>query len=151
MRARDAGGTWGPVTASFLNIVAPGVQQVAEAEPNDFVGNAQPVAHMPALVSGSIAYADEESADADHYRVNVAPGQTFTAVLTSNAESDYNLELLDNKGRVIGSSIQPAGQVDTVRIGKRTALDRSYIVRVVYAGGGVGPTLGTYTLSLTQP
>ena len=151
VRARDAGGTWGPVTASFLNIVAPGVQQVAEAEPNDFVGNAQPVAHMPALVSGSIAYADEESADADHYRVNVAPGQTFTAVLTSNAESDYNLELLDNKGRVIGSSIQPAGQVDTVRIGKRTALDRSYIVRVVYAGGGVGPTLGTYTLSLTQP
>jgi len=151
VQARDAGGTWGPVTAAFLNIVPPGTLQLAEVEPNDFVSNAQPVPQLPALVSGYIATADEESSDSDHFRITLAAGQSFTAALTSNAGSDYNLELLDGVGRVIGSSIQPAGQVDTLRTTNRSAFDKRYVVRVVYASGGVGPTQGTYTLALTQP
>ena len=151
VRARDTGGTWGPVAASFLNIVAPGVLQLAEVEPNDFLSNAQPVPQLPALVSGSIAHADAETSDADHFRVTLQPGQSFTAALTSPAGADYNLELLDGVGRVIGTSIQPEGRVDTLRTSNRTAFGRHYFVRVVYGSGAVGATLGRYSLALTQP
>ncbi len=145
VRARDAGGTWGPVTASFLNILASTPLVVTEVEPNDSLANAQQMATPPVQVNASIA----SPADVDHYRVAVGAAYTLFATVTPAADLSANVSILTTQGQVLATATGAAGQPVLVKAPNQTVFDRAYIVRVQYAGGGTGASEGAYTLLLS--
>jgi carboxypeptidase T len=149
VRARDAAGVWGPVTASFLNINAvPTV--VAEREINDSIATAQPIASLPALVNGEMNPVErvQRSGDVDVFRVLVPAGKTLTAVMTPNPSSNYDLRVTDVNLVTLGSSTLGTGQVDTVSVTNSTAAELAMYVRVERVSG-LGNVVGaTYTLLL---
>ncbi|MFN0187057.1 MAG: M14 family metallopeptidase [Aquabacterium sp.] len=143
VRARDAGGTWGPVSAAFLNVNAAPPNPVAEAEPNDAFGTPQVIAAVPAEISGSAG----APGDADHYRVRIAAGRTLTATLTPGPTLDVNLAVLNTQGVVLSSSNRGPGQADVVKHVNSSAFDITVILRVHHVAGPTG-TAGAYMLKL---
>lgn len=148
VRARDASGAWGAVSAVFLNIVAP--LQVGEAEPNDSIGSAQAIASMPAQVNGHIAPLNVEYRDRDYFAVTVAPGATLRATLTVGPESDFNLDVFDAQQVLLARSALGVGRVDQVSVVNSSAVSTTMYVRVYFARGNTGPVFGTYRLDLAQ-
>jgi carboxypeptidase T len=149
VRARDATGVWGPVSAVFLNIGGATPLQVRDIEVNNTIATAQTVASLPAFVNGTMDSAIRtERSDTDFFRVNLAVGQSLTATLTPNADSDYNLEILDATGVRLASSFLGTGQIDVATVSNTSAVPATIYVRVTYAGGGKGPVDGKYTLAL---
>ena len=149
VRARDAGGAWGAVSAVFLNIVsaAPQPGSVTETTANNNTRNsAQLITPNPALVNGSLS----ASSDTDYYRVTLGAGKTLTATLTPNATSDYDLRLYNASGSVIARSEQGTGLVDTATFTNTGAAAITVYARVLYFSGGTGATNGKYTLGLSQ-
>lgn len=67
-----------PTTPHASTSTPPGPALVSDAEPNDSVASAQPVADAPATISGSLA----SETDNDHFLVNVNPGKPLTITLT---------------------------------------------------------------------
>ncbi len=151
LRARDAAGVWGPVSAVFLNITPPPLPvPLGEAEPNNSLAAAQPVGVFPSQVSGAMNSAvRSERSDTDIFRVTLAPGATLRAELRPNPESDYNLDLLDAAGTTLAASAQGTGALDAASTGNTGAAPVTVYVRVSYASGLKGPA-GTYTLLLLQ-
>jgi carboxypeptidase T len=149
VRARDAGGTWGPVSAVFLNIAGAPALQVRDVEVNNSIATAQTVASLPAFVTGAMDSAlRTERSDTDIYRVTLAPGQSVTATLTPNATSDYNLDILDAAGNRLAFSFLGTGQIDVATFSNTSAAPLPVYVRVFYGSGGKGPINGKYTLAL---
>jgi carboxypeptidase T len=149
VRARDAGGTWGPVSAVFLNIGGVPALQVSDFEVNNSIATAQTVASLPAFVKGTMDSAIRtERSDTDFFRVNLAVGQSLNATLTPNADSDYNLEILDAAGVRLASSFLGIGQIDVASFSNTGAVPITVYLRVTYAAGGKGPVEGKYTLAL---
>jgi carboxypeptidase T len=147
VRARDASGVWGPVTASFLNISAvPSL--VADAEANDSFAQPQLVATLPALVNGTMAASQRvsRSGDIDIYRMLVPAGKTLTATLTPNAASDYNLKVHAANFAVVASSQLGTGQVDRVSVTNTSATDAVMYVRVDFFTGLADTAAATYAL-----
>jgi carboxypeptidase T len=148
VRAKDASGTWGPVSATFLNISGAPALQVVDAEPNNGISAAQAVASLPALVSGSMDPAIKtERGDNDFYRVTLLPGQTLTATLTPSAASDVNLELLNAAGERISNSVLGLGQVDVASAANTSTAPITVYVRVSYRSGPYGAQ-SAYSLAL---
>ena len=103
---------------------------------------------LPAFVTGTMDSAIRtERSDTDVYRVTLAPGQSLTATLTPNAESDYNLDILDAAGTRIAFSFLGTGQVDVASVNNPTAAAITLYVRVFY-GSGLKGISGSYTLAL---
>jgi carboxypeptidase T len=149
VRARDAGGTWGPVSAVFLNIAGAPALQVGDVESNNNIATAQTVASLPAFVSGTMDSAIRtERSDTDIYRVTLAAGQSLTATLTPNADSDYNLDIVDAAGNRLAFSFLGTGQIDVASLSNSSAAPLTVYVRVTFAGGGKGPINGKYSLAL---
>jgi carboxypeptidase T len=143
VRARDAGGTWGPVTASFLRINPVVPTAGNEVEPNNTPATAQVTAALPVVMSGSA----DSGGDSDHYRIAVPAGATVIVTLSSVAGSDANLALLDAQGNVLASSSRGMGQTDSVKLRSSSPLGANWIVRVQHAAGGTGAA-GGYTLTI---
>ncbi len=150
-RARDASGTWGPVTAVFLNITAAPPTVVAEVERNDTPDTAQVIGTLPVLITGWMdAVRSIRSGDIDHYRVTVGPGQSLSATLTPNATSNHDLAILDANNVLLASSQLGTGQVDTATVTNTSAIAVTLYVRASFVSGGYGSTNGTYTLGLSN-
>ena len=151
VRARDASGTWGPVSAVFLNIVPPLPLPIAEVEPNNTLATAQFVSVFPSQLSGRMqSVVRSERSDTDYFRITLSAGKTLTAELRPNADSDYNLEILDASGATLASSTLGTGQVDIASTTNTSGAPATVYLRISYASGLNGPT-GTYQLLLMQP
>ena len=150
VRARDASGAWGAVSASFINITAAPLV-VQEVESNNTRATAQVLGTLPVLVNGSmILQRSMRSGDQDYFRVSVGAGKTLSATLTPNAASDYNLHIYDIQGNSLAVSQLGVGLVDAASAMNNTAVAVDMFVRVIYASGGTGPVNGLYTLGLSQ-
>jgi carboxypeptidase T len=150
VRARDAGGSWGAVTAAFLNIGTGGGGgggTVAEVESNNTRGTAQAIAPNPATVNGSMA----SSSDNDYFAVSVPAGATLTATLTPPSNADYDLYLYRTAtGNSAASSTNGTGAVDTASLANTGSAAATYYVRVRYYSGASGTTNGRYTLQINR-
>ena len=151
VRARDTSGTWGPVSAVFLNIVPPLPLPLAEVEPNNSLATAHTVTVFPSQVSGTMdSPVRSDRSDIDVFRIALPAGKTLAADLRSNDSSDYNLEILDAAGTRLAGSFLGQGQVDSASFTNSSGVAVTVYVRVSYSSGLKGPT-GTYQLLLQQP
>ena len=74
VRARDAAGAWGPVSAVFLNIVSPLPLPVNEVEVNNSLATAQFINVFPSQVIGTMnSPVRSERSDTDHFRITLLP------------------------------------------------------------------------------
>lgn len=151
VRARDASGVWGPVSAVFLNITPTVVTQLPEIEHNGQLTLAQPVSVFPSSLNATMdSPVRSERSDVDFFRVSLGAGKTLTATLTPNALSDYNLEVLDANGvRLVGNFLG-TGQAETAAYTNSGGAAITVYLRVSYISGGKGPVDGVYTLGLSQ-
>ncbi len=152
VRARDATGTWGPVSAVFLNITPPTLPlPFNEIEPNNGLAVAQFVNVFPSQISGTMdSPTRSERSDTDFFRITLPAGKTLRVELRPNPAADYNLEILDAAGVRIASSFLGTGEVDIASTTNTTAAPVTVYVRLTYASGTSGPQ-GSYTLLLLQP
>jgi hypothetical protein len=151
LRARDADGSWGPVSAVFLDIAGQPLA-VAEVESNDTLASAQAVATLPAVVQGGFEAATRMAsrADSDVYRVSLPAGRTLAATLTPGATTRGSLELLDAAGQRLAYSAPGTGQASSAGVTNTTAEPMTVYVKAVYVSGAFGSFPGRYTLTLGQ-
>ena len=88
------------------------------------------------------------TADSDYTRVSVPGGRTLSATLIPNPNSDYDLEIYDSSGTLVGSARAGTGVVDVATFGNFGRVSATYFVRVFYYSGGTGTTNGKYALRL---
>jgi len=151
VRARDASGTWGPVSAVFLNVTPAVVTQLPEVESNGRPSLAQVVSVFPSLINATMDTPERsERSDTDFFRIELGAGKTLTAVMTPNASGDYNVELQNSAGLRLAANFQGTGQVETVSYTNTGSAAMTVYVRVGYISGGKGPVDGRYTLGLAQ-
>lgn len=101
--------------------------QVAEAEPNDAVRNAQWV-ETPASLWGVL----ESPGDADHFAFQAARGQTLVLDLAARrigSKADFVVTLSDAFGRTLSSNIDFEGETDPL-LAFRIPADGTYLARV---------------------
>lgn len=144
VRARDASGQFGPVTAQFLKIVDVAPPQNNETEPNDSRAAAN-VVSAPKTINGTMG----ASTDNDYFVVDLPAGRSLVSRLAPNASSDYDLYVYDAAGTQVGKSELGTGAVDQVTVTNSTAATVKRYVRVRYYSGGTGATNGKYTLQLS--
>jgi hypothetical protein len=146
VRSRDASGSWGAVSAVFLNItnIVPPSGNIAEVEPNNSTSAAQVIVNASTTVNGTMSAAS----DNDYYRVSLPAGATLSATLTPNSSSDYDLFLYNSAGSIVARSERGTGLVDTASVTNSGAGAATYYARVRYYSGGTGATNGKYTLKL---
>lgn len=144
VRARDASGQFGPVTAQFLKIVDVAPPLNNETEPNDSRAAANPVG-SPRTMNGTMG----SSSDNDYFVVDLPPGKSLVSRLAPNAGSDYDLYVYDAAGTQVGKSELGSGAVDQVTVSNGTTATVKRYVRVKYYSGGTGATNGKYTLQLS--
>jgi len=144
VRARDASGQWGPVSAVFLKISdgTPPPQNV-ETEPNNTRTAANPIG-TPGTWSGTMA----SSTDEDWFSVNVPAGATLTVSLAPNASSDYDLYLYNSSGTLLSRSELGTGQTDRISHTNTGTTTVQHFIRVRYYSGGTGSTNGRYSLTV---
>jgi hypothetical protein len=149
VRARDAGGTFGPVSAVFLNISAQPLA-VTEIESNDTLTSAQTVASLPAVVRGGFEAPTRMSAraDTDVYRVSLPAGRTLSATLTPGTATTAKLELLDASGVRLDYSAPAEGMASTAGWTNGSAGTVTVYVKASYVSGAFGSFPGQYTLNL---
>lgn len=149
LRARDAAGAWGPVSAVFLDISGQPLV-VNEVESNDTPASAQAVATLPAVVQGGFEAATRTArrADSDVYRVSLPAGRTLDATLRPGAATRGSLELLDAAGQRLAYSAPGTGEAGSADFTNGTAEAMTVYVKAVYVGGAFGSFPGRYTLSL---
>jgi carboxypeptidase T len=144
VRARDASGQFGPVTAQFLRVVDVAPPQNNETEPNNSRAAAN-VVSAPLTINGTMG----SSTDNDYFVVDLPAGRSLVSRLAPNASSDYDLYVYDAAGTQVGKSELGTGAVDQVTVANNTASTVKRYVRVKYYGGGTGATSGKYTLQLS--
>jgi carboxypeptidase T len=144
VRAQDAGGAWGAISATYLTIGTGGGGggTVAEVESNDTRGTAQVITPNPATVNGGMT-----SGDNDYFAVTVAPGRTLSATLTPPANGDYDLYLYRTlTSNAAARSTKGTGVVDSASITNTGTATATYYVRVRYYGGAAA----AYTLQISR-
>ena len=150
VRALDASGVWGAVSAVFLNINQAAPVVVNETEINDSLSGAQLIGVLPAIINGAMDSAVRtQRSDVDYFRITLAAGKSLTATLTPNPAANPELEILDAAGVRLASSYLGIGQVDSATVSNGTAAAVTLYVRITYGGGGKGPVDGAYSLALT--
>jgi serine protease len=115
---------------------------IAETEPNNSRSAAQ-VVSAPGTVNGTMS----SSSDNDYFRISLPAGKTLAATLTPNGSSDYDLYVYNSSGRLITSSTNGTGAVDTASVTNSGSSATTVYVRVRYYSGTTGSS-GTYTLGL---
>ncbi len=145
VRAQDAGGAWGAITATYLTIGTGGGVgggTVTEAESNNTRGTAQAITPNPATVNGNMT-----SGDNDYFAVTVEPGRTLSATLTPPANADYDLYLYRAAtGNAEANSTKGTGAVDSASITNTGNAAATYYVRVRYYSGAAA----AYTLQISR-
>lgn len=151
LRARDASGTWGPVSAVFLNINGVPPLLVAETEPNDSQARPQLLPTLPVQVDGASASSNPGLRDdVDFYRVILQPGRTLQARVTPNPATGISLTLMNFAGAALATSSLGMGQVNTASWTNTTAGPLPVVLFVARNGGASGPVNGTYALTVSD-
>ena len=119
----------------------PGIPEVG---PNDSTAQAQTIANANTIVNAAMS----SSSDSDYYRVNLPGGRTLTATLIPNPNSDYDVDIYDTSGTLVGSARAGTGVVDVATYQYFGRVAGTYFVRVFYYSGGTGTTTGKYALRL---
>jgi carboxypeptidase T len=146
VRAQDAGGTWGAISATYLTIGTGtgggGGGTVAEVESNNKRGTAQVITPNPATVNGTMTTNDN-----DYFAVSVDPGRTLSATLTPPANADYDLyRYRAATGNAAATSTKGTGAVDSASITNTGTTAATYYVRVRYYSGAAA----AYTLQISR-
>ena len=151
VRARDASGTWGPVSATFLNINGAPPLVVAEAEPNNAPASAQVLGTLPVVVNGASNSSQRNfRSDPDFFRVSLAPGRTLTATITPGPLIGLNMALLDAGGTVLTQSAADVGQSYSLSWTNTGGAAVNVVVRLGLSAGPAGPVTAAYSLALTD-
>jgi serine protease len=131
------------VNAVFVGASA--ASSVNEVEPNEANATAQTLSSFPVKIDGTMG----TGTDLDNFKLSVNPGQTLTARLISNVNSNYDLYLRNTAGTTLKSSVRGAGLTDTVswRNGGGTAA--TVYLRVKRVSGTTG-SAGTYSLEVSK-
>jgi acid phosphatase type 7 len=130
--------TLGVLDAGAAPPTPPGA--IAEVEPNGSIASAQPVA-LQATVSGTMS----SNTDNDYFRVAVPAGRTLIARLAPNGQSDYDLQLRNAGGSVLGSSTRGTGFVDEVHwTNTGSSTTDVFVQAYFYSSSGAN----TYTLEV---
>ncbi len=111
-----------------------------ETESNNSRTTANTVSTSGTTVNGSIS----SSSDTDYFKVTVAAGKTFQAVLTPNSSADFDLYLYNSSGTQVAKSTNGTGAIDTASTKNTSTTSKVYYARVTRYSG-----TGTYTLKLT--
>jgi len=149
VRARDASGTWGPVSAVFLNINAAPPLVVAEVEPNNSPAQAQVLGTLPVVVNGStLKVARELRSDPDFFGFSLAPGRTLTATVTPGGPAiGVTLTLISATGAVLAQSSAANGQPHSLNW---THTGSTAVNLSVRTSAAVRAGTGAYSLELTD-
>jgi serine protease len=131
------------VNAVFVGASA--ASSVSEVEPNEGNTTAQALSSFPVKIDGTMG----SGTDLDNFRVNVGVGQTLTARLISNTQSNYDLYLRNTAGTVLKSSLRGAGLTDTVSWRNGGGTTATVYLRVKRLSGTTG-SAGTYTLEASR-
>ncbi len=152
LRARDAAGVWGPVSAVFLNISSLPLV-LAEVEANNTLETAQAVPSLPAIVNAALSPPTRTGSrqDPDVFLVSVAAGRTLTVYATPDATLALSLEIMDSSGQRLALSTYARGQAGGVSATNTGTTAAAMYLRVV-AGPAqpLGLVNGLYRLSLGQ-
>lgn len=142
VRAQDAGGTWGAISATYLTIGTGGGGSVVEVESNNTRATAQVITVNPATINGSMT-----SGDNDYFAVTVDAGRTLSATLSPPANANYDLYLYRAlTGSAAASSTNGTGVIDSASITNTGATTATYYVRVRYRTGAAA----NYTLQISR-
>ena len=152
LRARDAAGTWGPVSAVFLNISGQPLV-LAEVETNNTLATAQVVPALPAVVNAALSPPSRTGSrlDPDVFLVTVAAGRTLAVYGTPDNTLALSLEIMDSNGQRLALSTYALGQAGGVSFTNTSITAVAMYVRVT-AGPAqpLGLVNGVYRLSLGQ-
>lgn len=118
--------------------------KIKETEPNNGFAKANIIANSNTTVSAHMSTA----IDKDMFAVTLPAGNTLTVTLTPNASSNYDIDLLSDKGKLLASSSNGSGLVDTITRKSFVSTDKVFYVRVKYISGGLGWANGAYSLNL---
>ena len=117
-----------------------------EVESNNTMGTANSVTTSGTLVNGTMG----TTTDNDYFLVQLPAGKTLSATMTpGTTTADYDLYVYNSAGSQLGSSLNGAGQVDSVSTTNTGTGTLARYVRVRYYSGGTGSTSGKYTLKLS--
>jgi serine protease len=116
---------------------------IAEAASNDTRATAQVIASA-GTVNGTVS----SSSDTDYFRISLPAGKRLTATLTPNASADYDVYLYNSSGRLITSSTNDVGVVDSASTTNSGSSAATIYVRVRYYSGTTGSS-GKYSLGLS--
>ncbi len=151
VRARDASGTWGPVSAVFLNVNAAPPLVVAEVEPNNNLAQAQVLGTLPVVVNAaSNNIARTLRSDPDFFRVSLAPGRTLTATVTPGPLVGINMAILSAAGATLVQSNAGIGQVNSTAWTNTGTTAATLVLRLSQSGGQAGPETGAYSLAINE-
>ncbi len=130
---------------SILGTVTPPPPGTNEVESNNTAATANAYT-VATTVNGTMS----AKTDLDYFKVTIPAGKTFTAKMTPNSTSDYDLTLYDSNGTTsLATSTKGTGAVDTVSKTNTGTTAKVYYVKVLYYSGGTGSTSGKYSLALT--
>ncbi len=150
-RARDTSGTWGPVSAVFLNINAAPPLVVAETEPNNLRSQAQVLGTLPVVVNAASNSSQRSfRSDPDFFVVSVAPGRTLNATITPGPLIGLNLALLSVGGTLLTQSSGGLGQAYSLSWTNTGGAAVNVVLNVTLAAGPSGPQTAAYSLALTD-
>ncbi len=151
VRAQDASGTWGPVSAVFLNINGAPPLVVSEVEPNDSPANAQLLATLPVTVNGASASGNRsQREDPDFFRVSLAPGRTLAASVTPNPLTGAALTIFDSSGNVLAASSLGLGETNSASWTNTGTTPATLLLRVLRNAGQQGGVNGAWRLTVSD-
>lgn len=117
------------------------VTTISEVEPNNSIKAAQAVTVTPVTVNGSMASAT----DTDYFKLAVPAGGKLVSTLTPNSTSNYDLYVYNSGGKLLASSKNGVGLIDSATVANNGTSATTVYVRVVYVNGATG-SAGSYTL-----
>jgi hypothetical protein len=152
VRARDASGTWGPVSAVFLNINAAPPLVVGEAEPNNSLAQAQVLGSLPAVVNAtnqSVIRTQRE--DVDFFSVTLAAGRTLNASVTPGPQFGIGMTLLAGNGTTLaqagGGAVGEVGSLNWTNTGSAPV---TLVLRLFRTAGVGGTPASSYSLAVND-
>lgn len=151
VRALDASGTWGPVSAVFLNIAATPPLLLAETEPNNSLAQAQALPSGTVQVNAAINTAVRSlRTDVDWFRISLAPGRTLAVTLTPGPSLGLVAVITNGEGQALVQTNPGAGVPGTLQWNNSSGQPQTLYLRVNFSAGVQGPVTGAYTLLVSD-
>ena len=149
VRARDAAGAVGAVTAGWVTVVA--LSEVGETEPNNVLTSAQLLPALPLRVNAALPWVRGLPRDIDWFRISVGAGRTATLTMTPGATANYALDVFNaSRVRITTGSDGGIGGADVAVFTNTGAAAATYYVRVSAQRQPGATVTGPYTLDLVS-